>query len=190
MSDHESRHRARIADLQTKLITISETIAMLPGRRKAHALQAVEGDREAITAIEQIDVEGTDLQRQLLLTTLALEEAERLDRQHQSKESAIEKAKREAKAKQIGAALVTLNLEADAVMQNLTQILDRRREMISELQRAGGISSSAAFRMLGKETVSAAVYHAGLSKYLALEHVPIASVRPLDSSSKLVPVPA
>jgi hypothetical protein len=117
----------------------------------------------------------------------ALEEAERLDRQHEAKEGAIEKAKREAKAREIGASVVVLQLECDSIMTNLAECLARRAEQIGALQRAGGVDSRTAFRMISKEAVSAAAFHAGLSKYLALEHVPISSVRPLNASNKLVP---
>jgi chaperonin cofactor prefoldin len=188
MSDHESRHRARIADLQSKLITISEAIAMLPGRRKAHALAAVEGDREAITAIEQIDTEGTDLQRQLQLTSAALEECERLDHLHQSKESAIEKARREAEAKKkIGSALITINLETDAALTQLREMLECREHTINELRAAGGIDARMAFRLTSRETINAALHASKWNLHVSLEQCAPQNRRGLSDANRILP---
>jgi hypothetical protein len=187
MSDHASRHGARIADLEAKLAAIAEAIAMLPFRRKQHALAAVEGDADARRQIEQIDTEGTDLQRQLQLTSAALEEAERLDRQHMDKESAIEKARREAEAKKIGSALITANIEIDAMLVQVREAFERRERMINELRAAGGCDARQAFRLASREAVSAAFYAARLHQHAAFEPVGVQQIRPLASANKTIP---
>jgi hypothetical protein len=191
MSDFESRHKARLDDLRAKLEVISFAIAALPGRRRQHALHAVEGDREATQAIADIDAEEQDLLKQQALTNAAIEECERLSHQHAAKEGDIIAARRQARARELGAAVITLNAEADAVMKNLCEVLQRRRHQLDLLHReTGALDSRMTFRLSGKECLTAAAHYAGLNQHFELTQCSPQNRRALCDSNRILPSPA
>jgi hypothetical protein len=186
MSDLASRHAARLADLKSKLATIAGAIAGLPERRRPHALAAIENDRAARTALEGLDSEAADLERQAELVTMAIEEAERLAHENEAEEAAAARADLDGRARKLCQAIAATQVEADQMMRQLAECLARRANMIHDLNKLRIVDVQMIFRLASREpTTSAAVSH-GLNRFISTEPVPPASVRNLADSNRLL----
>lgn len=187
MSDLATRRAARLTDLRMKLADIAATIAKATRAAQGACLGCCRGGRRSAAVLEEIDSEGRRAAEASQLTAAAIEEAERLAREGDAQEAAAVRAERAAEPKKVGAAVCALNLELDQLMRQTRECLERRTYLLNSLHREGGIDSRTAFRLASKKGVTAAAVHAGLHKFVTLEHILPANVRPLADSNRALP---
>jgi chromosome segregation ATPase len=184
-----SGYAERIAELARKVTGIDLRLKSIDEQRRANAIEASQHGETALQKIAALDAEADQLSKSKFTLTLAADQLDAQLREEEAAAAAAVKKQQAARVKDIGSAIVTLNHEVDAHLNQLREMLQRREQLVNELHRAPGstIDSRMAFRLAGRESTTAAAAHAGLRRWIALELVPHASVRPMASQNERLP---
>src|SRR5262249_46729605 len=135
MSDFQSRHAARILDLNNRLTSVNEQTRNLDTRRNGLSLDAAQNSKSALKEIAQIDSQLEGLLRESKTLSAAIAQAEQLAQQEQ--QSILDKAEqaRQREAHSLAGNAATLNEEIDQLLIQLREALERRAEHLNQLAR-------------------------------------------------------
>jgi chromosome segregation ATPase len=127
----------RLAELSRRVTGIDLRLKSIDEERRANAVEAAQGAKVAIQKIAQLDDETDQLNRSKATLTTAADELDRSLREEEAAAAAAVKAQQAAHVKDIGSAIVTLNHEVDAHLNQLREMLQRREQ----LEAGGGATS-------------------------------------------------
>ena len=167
MTDFETR----IASLGQRIVDLGKVVTDLKGKRSALAPQAVEGDTQARTELQQIDEAASHAEQQSGLIRTAIDELKRLAQKAKDAAAAREQQKRVDAAQKVGAEILALDEQIDGLLKQLCQCLEERRAKASELNKLHFAEHHLVMRLHQRYGAThAAAYH-GLRDYIGIEHV-------------------
>jgi chromosome segregation ATPase len=167
----------RTKDIAVKLATLSE-------RRKEFALGAADGNKTSLKAIQELDTERDELWKERETLTTAIAEAERLQRAQEAEAARADRERRRNEAGEIAKTIANANLEIDAAMVRLRELLEQRAVLVRQLGRTKYYTSDFISKLLQKFGPTSAARAAGLQNFLSLEPVSPHLVRSLADSSR------
>jgi len=181
-----STYADRLSQLRARLTDVGKQLSSLADRRKSFSLAAATGDATARKQIADTDAEAEALRREEQTISAAVETAVALDKQQELEEHA-----RQVDAHRHAQGVIALNLEIDAALVHLREMFERRAVLLAGLARTNIVDGLFVGRLAGKAGPTRAACHAGLAKFIALEHPAPQSVRPLaDTNTILVGIGA
>ena len=186
-----STYADRLSQLRARLTDVGKQLSSLADRRKSFSLAAATGDATARKQIADTDAEAEALRREEQTISAAVETAVALDKQQELEAQAAEEHARQVDAHRHAQGVIALNLEIDAALVHLREMFERRAVLLAGLARTNIVDGLFVGRLAGKAGPTRAACHAGLAKFIALEHPSPQSVRPLaDTNTILVGIGA
>jgi hypothetical protein len=178
----------RLAELSRRVTGVDLRLAAIFNERKSVAIEASQGGRTALKKVAELDQEEDQLRRSKTTYTLAADELDVMLREEEAAVAAGKHELNQAKARELGAALITLNLELDDLLLHTREAFERREGVLNALHRtAEGINARTAFKWASKENATAAAYFARLNRFLNLEPMQPSSHRPLSDANRVIP---
>jgi hypothetical protein len=181
-----SSFESRIAELKDRANGIAEQIITLAQRRKERSLDAAIGDKTAVQAIADLDVQSDSLKRESQTVSAAIELAEQKQREADAQAERKQLRQRAIEARKHSDAIQALHSEIDLMFKQLREVFERRNILLQGLVNTEICDRSVTMRLANKTGATAAAAHAGLSRYLGLELVPVVAQRPLADSNALL----
>jgi hypothetical protein len=168
-----------IPTLQSKLSATRERLTSLREARHAHALKAATGDKKAKEVIAKVEEEVADVSTEAETLAIALEQAQKQQRELEIKASEDQRQKRISEAREIASELQSIATEADRLMTSLAQCLGRRGGVIKRLAETGVVYVRIINSLKRRSNVRSALWYAGLGEYVDLEFMVGPRRRPL-----------
>ena len=184
--DLQTRHAAKLADLNTRIGEIDGKIAELETRRAGHALDAAEGNKNAIKAIASIDSEFDQLRRECSTLKSATEQLKQLMAAEQ--QAALDKVEqeRQREARTLAGDVATYNSELDAALIVLRETLERRYAALQKLSALRVVDPMYINKMLGRDALTRAMQAHGIARYCALMTGAPTSACAMGAANKLL----
>jgi chromosome segregation ATPase len=178
-------YAARIAEYGKRDAEIVAEMNILSERRKKLALSALVRDKASVRAIQDIDSELEEFRREHQTLTDAIEETQRLQREHNAEQARKELEARECEARNIAGELLAVANEIDLTMKRLRESFSKREILARRLSETKTVPDHLILRMLQKFAPTCAARAAGLHDFISIEPVPVSQVRTLMQSSAI-----
>jgi|SRR5262245_15934227 len=186
MSDFQSRHAARIADLNNRLTAINEQTRDLDTRRNGLSFDASQGHKTSLKEIAQIDSQLERLLRESKTLSAAIAQAEQLAQDEQKALLDKQEQARHKQAREFAGTVATYNDEIDKLLVQLREALERRMETAHQLSRTDVVDRGLVNRMLGKDALTRALHHHGIHRFAAIMVGAPQSAGPMSQANKLL----
>jgi hypothetical protein len=174
----------KLAQIERRGAAIRERLLQLGSLKRQHAVAATDSDQRALAAIMEVDAECNRLNSEQLVLDDAKAELEQQQCAEAEAEAQRQRDQRQGEAKQLVGEIMAVNQVIDQQLIVARQQLQRRADLLRQLNATRILAESYVQRLAQKYPVTAAARAAGLDKFVSLEYVAPPHIQPLVESNR------